>query len=250
MTWHESLPYLTFLVTFVGSVLSGMSGGGGGYVITPFLIAIGLTPQQSIASVKLWALGIDSGSIAAYRGRKAKHLGLALALALIAVPVGVVSAITIRHLKNDNLQLAMGILNLIMIPILFIKHRDIKSRRRHQIVQALGFIAVIVLMLLQGIFASGVGSLINVALIAVFGIPVLETNLIKRKASLVSDFVVLVGLIGSGLINFKYGLIGMAGGLSGGYFGSKFALHEGEKFARYALMVFMAASGLWLTISA
>jgi uncharacterized membrane protein YfcA len=64
------------------------------------------------------------------------------------------------------------------------------------------------------------------------------------------DVVVLAGLLGSGLKNYKYGLIGMAGGLSGGYIGSKFALREGEKFARYALVVFMLVSGIWLITSA
>jgi uncharacterized membrane protein YfcA len=67
---------------------------------------------------------------------------------------------------------------------------------------------------------------------------------------LVADIIVLVGLIGAGLINVEYGLIGMAGGLAGGYIGSKFALREGEKFARYALMVFMVVSGVWLIASA
>ncbi len=250
MIWHELLPYIIFAVTFVASILSGMTGGGGGYVITPFLIAIGLTPQQSVATVKLWALGIDSGSITAYRKKAVKQKKMALTLALVSVPVGIMTFIAIRHLRNDNLQLAMGALNLVMIPILFIKHHEIKSRRRHQIVQGLGFAAIIVLMLLQGIFASGVGSLINVVLIAVFGISVLETNLIKRKASLVSDVVVLAGLAGTGLINVEYGFIGMAAGLSGGFIGSKFALHEGERFARYALVAFMLISGVWLVATA
>lgn len=250
MTWHELLPFVVFAVTFGTSILSGMTGGGGGYVVSPFLIAIGLTPQQSVATVKLWALGIDSGSIMAFRHRKARNKRLALGLILIAIPVAIVTVFAIRHLKNDNLQLAMGALNLAMIPILFIRHHKVKSRRRHLALQGLGFTMIIGLMLLQGIFASGVGSLINVVLIAIFGISVLETNLIKRKSSLVSDFIVLGGLLGSGLINYEYGLIGVTGGLLGGYIGSKFMLREGERFARYALMAFMIVSGVWLIATA
>jgi uncharacterized protein len=250
VTWHELLPYTIFAVVFISSILSGMTGGGGGYIVTPFMIAIGLTPQQSVATVKLWALGMDSGSIAAYRHKSTKHKSITLFLTLSGLVVGLISALAIRHLKNENLQVVMGLLNLVMIPVLFIKHHEIKSRRRHQILQGLGWLAIIALMLLQGIFASGVGSLINVVLIAVFGITVLETNLIKRKASLASDVVSIGALIGASLINYKYGFIGMAAGMSGGYIGSKFALHEGEKFARYALMVFMLVSGIWLIASA
>lgn len=250
MTWHEFLPYFVFIVIFLASILSGMTSGGGGYIITPFMIAIGLTPQQSIATVKLWALGIDSGSIAAYRNKSIKHKSLSLLLIISGVIVGFISALAIRHLKNENLQLVIGILSLASIPLLFIKHHEIKSRRRHLLFQGIGFAIIIGLMLLQGIFASGVGSLINVFLIAVFGISVLETNLIKRKASLASDITSIAGLVGASLINYKYGFIGMAAGLSGGYIGSKFALREGEKFARYALMVFMLMSGVWLIASA
>lgn len=250
MTWHSALPAVIFTATFIASILSGMTGGGGGYVVTPMLIAIGFTPQQSIATAKLWALGIDSGSITAFRNKKVKRKKLSLLLMLTAIPVGIISFLAIRHIKSANLQLVMGILNLAMIPVLFIKHPAIKSRRRHVAFQTIGYITIIGLMLLQGIFASGVGSLINVFLIAVFGISVLETNLIKRKASLLSDVIVIAGLLGTGLINIEYGLIGLSGGLLGGFLGSKLALKEGEKFARYALILFMLVSGVYLVASA
>jgi uncharacterized membrane protein YfcA len=250
MVWHDWLPYLVFAVTFITSIFSGMAGGGGGFIITPFLIAIGLTPQQSIATGKLGALGLDSGAIIAFRNRKINHKNLMLILISLSIIVGALSAKAIRNIGNQNLQFIMGVLNLAMIPLLLIKHHALTSRRRHYIFQALGIVAITAVMLLQGIFSSGIGSLINVLLIIFFGLSALDTNLIKRKASLVSDVVVLVGLVGSGLINYKYGLIGLAAALSGGYIGSKFALKEGEKFARYALMVFMAVSGIWLIASA
>jgi len=105
-------------------------------------------------------------------------------------------------------------------------------------------------LLLQGIFSSGIGSLVNVFLILFFGFSALESSLIKRKASIALDVMVLSGLLGAGLINYKYGLIGMAGGLTGGFIGSRFALREGEAFVRYALVVFMVVSGIWLIASA
>jgi uncharacterized membrane protein YfcA len=215
MLFHDLMPWIVFAVTLIASILTGITSGGGGYIVTPFMIAIGLTPQQSIATVKLWALGIDGGSIAAYRGRPVKHKSIQLFLIISGAVVGIISAIAIRRIGNDNLQVIMGSLNLIMVPLLFIKHHKIKSRARNFLVQALGWSAIIILMLLQGIFASGVGILINVLLIAVFGISVLETTLIKRRFSFVSDFIVLGGLLGSGLINFKYGIIMAAAGWIG-----------------------------------
>ena len=250
MTWHELLPFVVFAVTFGASILSGMAGGGGGFIITPFLIAIGLTPQQSIATGKLGALGLDTGSIAAFRHKIKENKKLLILLVILSIVVGAISSQAIRHIGNQHLQLTMGVLNLMMIPLLFIKHHGIQSRRRHFLYQTLGIVTIIAVMLLQGIFSSGIGSLINIFLIAFFGLSALEANLIKRKASLVSDVVVTAGLLGSGLINYKYGLIGMLAGLSGGYIGSQFALKEGEQFARYALMIFMLLAGIWLVTTA
>jgi uncharacterized membrane protein YfcA len=250
MTWHELLPYVIFAVTFVASILSGMAGGGGGFIITPFYIAVGLTPQQSIATGKFGALGLDAGAIAAFRGKIKQYKAFTTVLMIIAILVGVASSYFIRNIKNENLQLVMGIMNLAMVPFLFIKHHGLKSRRKHYILRSLAVLPIVVILLLQGTFSSGIGSLVNVFLILFFGFSVLEANLIKRQVSIALDIVVLAGLLGSGLINYKYGLIGMAGGLTGGFIGSKFALHEGERFARYALMAFMVVSGVWLITTA
>jgi len=251
MTWHEALPYVVFIVTFVASILSGMAGGGGGFIITPFYIAIGLTPQQSIATGKLGALGLDAGAIAAFRGKIKQYRNFTFLLMLIAIGVGFLSSYFIRNIKNENLQLVMGIMNLSMIPLLLIKHHTLKKRRRgHYFLRILSLLSIVIILALQGTFSSGIGSLVNVFLILFFGFSALEASLIKRQTSVVLDVVVLAGLLGAGLINYKYGLIGMAGGLLGGFIGSRFALHEGEKFARYALMVFMLVSGIWLVVTA
>lgn len=250
MTWHEFLPYVIFLVTFVASVLSGMAGGGGGFIITPFLIATGLTPLQSIATGKLGALGLDTGAIAAFRRQKFKHGRLLGLLIFTAIVLGAISGFTIRHIGNQNLQLIIGIMNLAMIPVLFIRHHALKSRRLNLVFQIFGYAAIVAAMLLQGIFSSGVGSLINVFLILFFGTTALQASFLKRKASLVGDMVIFLSLISTHLINYRFGLIIAAAGLSGGYMGSKFALHEGERFARYALMAFMLVSGVWLLASA
>jgi uncharacterized protein len=250
MTWHELLPYVIFVVTFIASILSGMAGGGGGFIITPFYIAIGLTPQQSIATGKLGALGLDAGAIAAFRGKIKQYRNFTFLLMLIAIAVGVVSSYFIRNIENQNLQLVMGAMNLVMVPLLFIRHHRLKSRRKHYVLRALSVLLIVAILLLQGTFSSGIGSLVNVFLILFFGFSALEASLIKRQTSIVLDVVVLAGLLGAGLINYKYGLIGMVGGLLGGYAGSKFALREGEKFARYALMLFMIVSGIYLIATA
>jgi uncharacterized membrane protein YfcA len=250
MNWHDFLPYLIFGVSLLSGALSGMVGGGGGFIITPFFIAIGLTPQQAIATAKLGGAGLDVGSIAAFRGRVKANQKLAMFLTAAAALIGIAAVYFIRHLQNHNLQQAMGTLILLMMPFILIKHHRLKGRKRHSVIQLIGIAALMGIMLLQGVFSSGIGSLENVILILTFGLTALQASLIKRQFSVVMDLIMIAGLAGSGLINFNYGFIALAGCLLGGFIGSRFAIKKGEKFARYALMALMLTSGIWLIATA
>jgi len=250
MNWHDYLPYAVFAVSLLAGSLSGMVGGGGGFIVTPFFIAIGLTPQQAIATAKLGGAGLDIGSIAAFRGKVKVNSKLVMVLTIAAALIGIASAYFIRHLQNQNLQQVMGVLILAMTPFVLVKHHQLKGRRRHSLIQFIGLAALMGIMLLQGVFSSGIGSLENVILILFFGLSALQASLLKRQFSVVMDFVMIAGLLGSGLIIYNYGLIALAGCLLGGFIGSRFAIKEGEHFARYALMALMIVSGIWLVATA
>jgi uncharacterized membrane protein YfcA len=250
MNWHHFLPGAVFLVTFAASLLSGIAGGGGGFIITPFYIAIGLTPQQAIATSKFSAFGLGAGAVAAFRERMWSNKKFSLLIMAISTAVGLISAKLITHIKNENLQLLMGILILAMIPFMLIHHRNLKKSEPHPVLRTLGFIALIFILFLQGVFSGGVGSLVSVVFIVFFGATALEANVLKRKASILLNLVIVAALLGSGLINFGLGIAGMAGGLVGGYVGSRIAVKEGETFAQYTLLGFMLLSGSWLVLTA
>lgn len=250
MSSHDLLPWAVFLVTFIASLLSGMSGGGGGFIITPFYIAIGLTPQQAIATGKFASFGLGAGAVVAFRRRLLAKKGFTLFLMGIAVATGLISSFLIRSVQNQHLQLLMGLLTLSMVPVLLIRHRGLKARQPGLTAKIFGTVALTVILLLQGILSSGIGSLVSVILILFFGTAALEANILKRKASIALNVIVVLGLLGSGLINYRYGAFGLLGSLAGGYIGSRIALREGEAFARYALLLFMVVSGVWLTATA
>jgi uncharacterized membrane protein YfcA len=250
MTWHDLLPVAVFLVTFVASVLSGMAGGGGGYIITPFYILIGLTPQQTVATGKFARFGLTAGAVFAFKKRMLDNKRLSIFIIILAALIGLITSIVLRKINNTSLQLLMGIFILAMVPLMLQKKRGLHRHRPNRIQQAIGGVLMAITLFLQGILGGGIGSLTSVIMIVFFGTTALESNAMKRKASLVLNIAIVGSLLGSGLINYKYGLFGMAGGLLGGYVGSKQAIKRGEDFARYALLAFMVVSGIWLIISA
>ncbi len=61
---------VTFIVAFLSSIISGMSGGGGGFIMTPYYLLIGLSPQQIVAGASVASLGLGSSSLIAMRGKQ------------------------------------------------------------------------------------------------------------------------------------------------------------------------------------
>lgn len=250
MTWHNGLPVVVFIVGAIASALSGMAGGGGGFIITPFLILIGLTPQQAIATGKFGSFGLSAGAVAAFRSKFFGNKRLSLFVIALSCLCGLVASLTLRAINNSSLQLVMGILMLAMLPFMLLKSKRLSHWSISPIGKAFGTLLLTIILLLQGILSGGIGALVSAIFIIFFGLSALEANVMKRKSSIVLNGVVVAALITSGLINFSYGFAGMAGGLIGGYIGSRIAIKQGENFARYALMLFMVVSAVWLIATA
>lgn len=250
MTWHNLLPLAVFFVTFISSVFSGMAGGGGAFIINPFLIAIGLTPQQTVATSKFVSFGLIGGSIFAFKKRMLESKKFSLFAISLAALMGLSASILLRKVDNKSLQLLMGILTLALVPTMLKNARGLKPHKTTRLMQILGTILLSFVLLLQGILSGGIGSLVSVIFILFFGSTALESNMLKRKTSLVLNLVVVISLLNSGLINYTYGLFGVAGGALGGYVGSHVAIKKGDSFAKYALLVFMLISGVYLIITA
>ncbi|HET9850089.1 MAG TPA: sulfite exporter TauE/SafE family protein [Candidatus Saccharimonadales bacterium] len=250
MTWHNLLPLAVFLVTFIASTFSGMAGGGGGFIMTPFYILIGLSPAQAVATGKLASFGLTGGAIAAFRKKMLDNKKFSLFIIALAIIAGLAASLLLQKIDNRSLQRLMGVFILAMVPFMLKKRRGVHSARATGRSRLTGTIFLALVLFLQGILSGGVGALVSAIFIIFFGATALEANMLKRKASLVLNIVIVVSLLNSGLINYTYGLFGMAGGLLGGWVGSDIAIKKGDKFAQHALIIFMTIAGVWLIAAA
>lgn len=67
-------------------------------------------------------------------------------------------------------------------------------------------------------------------LISCFGMTALVASATRRAMQLTVASVSLVVFIAAGLIDYRYGLTGLATGLVGGYIGAHIAVKKGNKF--------------------
>jgi uncharacterized membrane protein YfcA len=239
------------LVGLVMAVLSGISGGGAGVVMTPLAILLGLSPAQAVSTGKVNGLAVTIGSLGSLRKQSHKVAwSKIIAIMLLAFVIGLLVPFVIKALDTDIYRAVLGVLLLMMIPVMYINKIGVKPSQPSLAKKTLGSILLAFSLFLQGAFSGGLGMLVNIVLMGMLGQTASEANFTKRASQLVLNVTVIAGVIGSGLIIWDVALVGIASSLAGGYVGGQLAIKKGDKFAVDVMLVLMFVSALFLIIGA
>lgn len=236
------------IVGFLLAVVSGISGGGGGFIMTPLLIFMGLTPGQSIATGKLAGLAMAVGSLTGMKARGKFNKKLILGLIIMSVAVGIISAKVIVTIDDDIYMRVIGVMLIFIAPLMYFKKFGHNAQDTSHVRKALGFAGIFLFLLLQGIFSSGLGILVNMALISGLGMSVIESNITRRITQLVMNFVIIFGVLQSGLIVWSVALVCIAVNLVGSAIGGRIAIKKGDVFVSHALAALTLISGVALLL--
>ena len=239
---------LTFVLSLGTSILSGMSGGGGGFIMTPYLIFIGLSPASALATVKFNSLGTTAGSIAAFKGKGLVRKNLLAPFLTITLICALISAWLIPQIDPGLFQKVIGVVLLLLIPTLFIKKASLQPGARSQKWLVGGFIAYTIFSFLQTLIGTGIGSILVVVLMLLFGLNALEASATKRITQLSQAVVLFVLLALQGLVVWTHGVAGFAGAVIGSHLGTRVALKRGVGFVKFMLAAAMAISGVALLL--
>lgn len=240
---------LTFGLSFATSILSGMSGGGGGFVMTPYLIFIGLPPASAIANAKLGGIGTSFGAITAFKGKGLVRKNLLVPFLSITLVCALVAAWLIPQVDSVLFQKVIGVVLILMIPALFIKKAAFQPGHRPQKWVVLGFIAYTFFSFLQTMMGTGIGTFIVLVLMFLFGLNALEAQATKRVAQLSQAVVIFVLLAVQGLVVWTHGVAMLIGTILGSHIGARFALKRGTEFVKFMLAVVMVISGAALLVA-
>src|ERR1700751_6215088 len=113
------IPVNIFLILAMGAAVgfvSGMFGIGGGFLMTPLLIFIGISPAVAVASVASHIAASSCSGVIAYWRRRALDFALALMLlggGLIGTMVGVWLFSVLRSLGQLDLMIGLSYVTLL-----------------------------------------------------------------------------------------------------------------------------------------
>lgn len=239
------------IASVVMSIFSGIAGAGGGFIMTPLSILLGLTPAQAVSSGKFNGLAVTIGSLGGLKINRSKiHKKPVIVITILALLVGLLVPYFIKIFDSTWYQICLGIIILLLIPVMLYKKVGLQPRQTTPVQKGIGGVLLTVSLFLQGLFSGGLGALVNVVLMGFLGMTATEANITKRLSQLVLNTVIILGVLGSGLIYWPIVLVGMFTATLGGYIGGHLALKKGDHFIMTVMVVLMALSALLLIVDA
>ena len=195
------------------------------------------------------SLGMNVSSVAAFKG--SDHLPrdkkLLFTLIIITLLTSAVGPFFLPYISIDVFKSILAVMTLASIPLLFINRKSIHINSRDRTV---GLVLFGLVLLANSFIASSIFSiLIAVVLAQMFHLTILQSTVLRRILGLVQYIVIFSILVTLGGFVWQHALAAIAGGSIGSYFGTKFAIKKGEKFAKYALAVGGCVSCLLMLVS-
>lgn len=237
------------LVAFVMSVMSGATGGGGGFILTPIMIFLGLTPAQAIANGKFGSLAVTVGSLAGLRGHRVSSKKLVWVMVAMSIVLGLIIPRIIVTIESDTYQLVLGVLLMVLSPFIVYKKLGHHTKKVTSKNKAIGLVLIFGSMFLVGVFSGGLGIFMNIAMMGFLGMDALDASVTKRLSQLVLSSVIIAGLLTSGLFIANVIIVSLIANSLGGFVGGKVAIKKGSEFVSGLVSFAAFFSGLYLVIS-
>ena len=229
------------------SVVSGIAGAGGGFILTPLGIFLGLTPAQAVSTGKFNGLSASVGSLWGMRSARGQvSLARVLPVMGLAFGIGLLAPLVIKSLDNDIYRIVLGVILLLMIPVMLLKRVGLHRYRPTLWQKTGGGILLSLALMLQGVFSGGLGTLVNIVLMGMLGMTAVEANITKRWSQLILNGTIILGVVGSGLVLWHVAAVGVCTTLVGSYFGGKLAVRRGDAFVMRVMVVLMFISAMLL----
>lgn len=229
--------FATFTVALLSSLLSGIAGGGGGFIMAPYWLISGMTPAQGATTGAFMATGMSASSVAAFCKtdhfpKNKKLLCILMATTFVGSLLG---AIIVPKIDIHAFRYVLAVITMAALPLLFVKPNT-KQRITRQ--GSLGLLLAIFLLIIGSIITSSAFSiLLALTLIAFFDMSVLQMTALRRVIGVVQSVVLFAAFAVQGYFIWQHAIAGFIGGSIGSYIGTKYSVKKGETFAKYALAV-------------
>ncbi len=265
----EFWAHLSYVYVIAGlgvGFIVGMTGVGGGSLMTPILLHFGIVPMNAVGTDLLYAAITKGNGVWVHQKKRNVDWSITLRLACGSIPAAVLTLVGLRifkahshgHAANDIIKFSLGIaLLLTSVAILFKQallnwsHRNdviftrMSEKQRHVATVVIGF----ALGVIVSITSIGAGALGTMALFLVY--PLLPTSkLVGTEIAHAVPLTLIAGLGHASAGNVDFMLLAnlLVGSLPGIWLGSHTAGAVSDKYLRPALAAMLVYAGVKLLL--
>jgi uncharacterized protein len=251
------------LIGLLIGTLVGLTGVGGGVLMTPILIIVmGIPPSTAIGTDLFYAAITKIVGAAQHWNLKTVDLGIAASLATGSIPAVLIGTYLVKIIKESGGDAAENILSqilaaalilvaLVMLGRLFLARRAApgldgassmsKSRQRIFTV-LLGFVSG----LLVGLTSIGAGSLIMLFLVILYAMPAKHLVGTDLFHAAVLASIAAIGHLLVGNVNLPVAGMLLTGSIPGVLIGSRISARVPDSVLRFGIAVMLIISGIRL----
>lgn len=228
----------------IASVINSMAGGGS-LLTLPLLVAVGLPPGLANGTNRVGVVVQGLASVLTFHRRGVRDYGLVVRLLPPMMLGAAAGSYLATRLSDDLLRVVFGVMLASWAVLLVLRpgrFLHAPEEPRHAGPLALGLSLLIGLY--GGFLQAGVGFPLLALLVPYLGYPAVRANAVKVALVLGFSLVSLPMFALAGQVAWREGLALAAGGMVGGWLGTRLQLRAGATLVRWVVVLAVAASGV------
>jgi uncharacterized protein len=230
---------------FVAGVVNTIAGGGS-FLVLPLLVLLGM-PDQVANGTNRIAIALQSMySVRAYHHRRPIDPNAVLRLLLPSLPGLVLGFILATVLSPGAFRNAVGVLFLAFVAFMLAQPKALLEKREAppNLPRWVEWVALFTIGMYAGFLQAGVGLLLLVALSALQGRELVDSNGLKLALVAVWIIPTVIWFTATGQVEWLPGLLVGAGNFLGAKVGASWAVKKGNNLIFTFLIVVMVATGV------
>ena len=231
------------------SVLASMVGLGGGLIIVPVLIFLGIPPQIAAANSLMATMANAAGSTMVYARQKRIDYSKAIKLGLMAVPGSVLGAVVLVDAEPGIFGVLLAMALVVAAVYVFLRPKmSSRPLSDTHAVMVLSAAASFLAGVISSYFGVGGGVIFVPLMVIIMGMSMMRAAPTSMFALMLTS---IAGVITHGILGHTDMLLAAllsAGALAGGMAGARLSLVVGERYLRVLatiVMVGVASKLVW-----
>ena len=231
MIYEVILFFLGLVTGFVGT-----NTGGSALVTVPVLVSLGIPPQSAIATARVASVGTMISGLSQFHRAGKVDYKLALPACLFAVLGSLTGAQLLLEIPPSLLQKFIGALTLFFTGLSFAKKAQGSEGQNDLRIRVFGYSLFFFTGLVGGFF-GGQAILATYVYVLIFNKTLTESIGTRKVTGLAVALPSLLFYGVHGIIEWQCASCLVGGTLIGSYFGTQFAIKQGDVWLKYLFVI-------------